>query len=317
MKNILLLILASIFLTTEMFAITYYADIEIDSNKEYKFSEIKWVDAGREPANPLRGVPGKSDTAYMREVTTVIVDKDTSFKTLELNGKNNFEIHGAKLSVEKANACLAQFDYGSSTTIAAKKGATVDIKNYSATGRGMLHNLVFGYSSIDAHDAVVNIHNIFEFTCGTSDSFITNSAEKGGVALNLRGNGKINIKGPIILDPIVDTASSKMELLFYFREENGNVPEITLHSPVSNIYNTRVKVRLSQNAKPGKYPLVTFLPKGKQITGSFSPLSVNNRTTTMGSELEVLGKKVKIYMGVSPTDKDKETKNDLILEILK
>jgi len=317
MKNILLLTLATAFFCSSASAITYYADIEIGDPKEHKYSQLKWVDAGREPANPLRGVPGKSDTVYAKENTTIILDKDTSFKVLELNGKNNFEVHGVRLDIDKLNACMAQFDYGSSTTFAAKKGATVNIKHFTATGRGMLSNIIFGYSSIDIHDSVVNIHNVVEFICGTSDSFITNSAEKGGIAFNLRGSGKLNIKGPIILDPIVETASSKMEMLFYFREDGGNIPEITLNSPASNIYNTRIRVRLSQNAKPGKYPLVTFTPKGKQITGNFTPLSVNNRNTTMDSEIEVLGKRVKIYMGVSPTDKDKETKNDLILEILK
>jgi|GEM_PF-2311689 len=300
-------------------ALTMYCGMEGDySETDILYSDVKWWDNYRQPANLQKNQPAKSDSIFFRNGYYVTLkDKNVQVKDMHLEGNNGFEVSGKTFTVDYVfNKEASSANMFGNTILAAKNGATLNVqKEYKVEALGDTgKNAVHGKGTLLAVDSTINLNGTYLFIV-TAGDWKDTPYEKGGIALNMEGNSKVNIKGIILLDQVLKTDPKNFESVFFFRERKGNFPELTIANASSDLLNSVFKVRISNNAKDGKYPLITFLPKGKMLDGDFTDFTVNSTKAKLGEEVDVLGKKVKLYFDASPTDKDRSTKNDLMIEI--
>jgi len=320
MKKIILFSILAALQVGNLSALIMYCGLEGEhSETDILYSDVKWYDNYRKPASLQSNQPAKGDGIFFRNGYYVTLkDRNIQVKNIHLEGNNGFEVSSGKtFTVDTVfNKEASSVNMFGNTILAAKNGATINVlKEYKVEALGDTgKNAVHGKGTLLAVDSTININGTYLFIV-TAGDWADTQFEKGGIALQMEGNSKVNIKGLILLDQVIKSDPKNFESVFYFRERKGNFPELTLANPASDLLNSVIKVRISSNVKEGKYPLITFLPKGKMLAGEFADIVVNSTKAKIGEEIDVLGKKVRIYFDASPTDKDRSSKNDLMIEI--
>jgi len=274
------------------------------------FSQLKWVDsAGPDGTyNPLSGMPGKADNITLR-VYKINLDKDLTAGVLYVNGlvcaenkKFNFKGLATNMSRNQDESYEIEFKNCALNVSGGIRGYTLNM--VEARGCGMTT-----FKFIDSTAKFVGLYELVFL-----NATITNTKPSGGMTLSLEGKSKIEFSG-VLIDSYLKQAPDKVVSVFEFAENKGNLPELIFNGPTNDVSRSIIKVRVTPNAKVGKFPLITFASRGDVMMGEFGEIIINGKKVGFDEFREVGKFKAKVVKDVSPSGKDKGTKNDIVLII--
>jgi len=148
-------------------------------------------------------------------------------------------------------------------------------------------------------------------TLAIQSQSVKNKTGIGGMRLIAQGKSKLEFKQGIRLDSIALSFPKSVKHYVEIQESAGNVPEITFGGNYNDLVGANLRVRITPNAKKGKYNIVNFTSKA-EIQNPFQNVIINGKTVGFNEVVGVGELTAKVYLGASNPDK---VSNDYILEI--
>ncbi len=257
-----------------------------DDRQSFKWSTTSWLNGTGEggAAIPLKGMPGKSDTANMRARTDMLIDTNVEVKSFGMNGYNTATLDGKTLVVKRnVNYSIR---WAGTTTELILKNAKADIGGSISMNSGFDNSTQgFGLAKIVLQDSVMTIGSTI--SCSLSlDTTSRSQSDRGGAEIHLIGKSLFVLKGEMIFDEKILTSNKNIYVSFIIEEKNGSVPSFDFGS--GSPKNMRLEIKLSANLKKGKYEIFNFKQRKSQ-GNEFSSIKVNGRDYVLGDTLEVAG----------------------------
>jgi len=276
-----------------------------------KFSQLKWVDSAGPigTANPISGVPGKADDITLRSYK-IEIDRDITAANLCINGdvvaeNKKFNLRGISSHMGPKQSDVSELELKNCNLNVSRGIMSHTLNTVGARECGMA---VFKFV-----DTTAKFTGMYELSLLNSN--ITNTVP-GGMTLILEGKSRLEFVG-VMIDSYLKNNPTKMTSIFEFAENKGNVPEIIFNGAVNDVARSVIKVRITPNAKVGKFPLITFASKGDVMSGNFAEVIINGKKVGFDEFREAGNFRAKVVKGVSPSGRDKSSENDIVLIIEK
>ncbi len=255
-----------------------------ENRQAHKWSTCVWLNDADEFGNglELKSKPGKNDEVQIRARTDMLVDMNVDVRDFSLNGVCSATFDGKNLVSKKGMHMNVR--WGGTATELFMKNATAEfgggIRMYTGDGGS---NASIGLGRIKLENSTLNANGSISYSVATVNAAKT-QADKGGAEFHIIGKSLFNLKGELFFDPILLGENRRINITFIAEEKDGNVPQFKFGggSPKDIIFD----VRVSRNAKKGKFDVVTFGPR-KNISADFNKVTLNGKEYEMNSTVEV------------------------------
>ncbi len=311
-RNKILFAFLGVFAAASALALDFTAGLG-KNNQVLPFTKCEMKDWGAERVLP--GRPGISDKIRIIGNNTLDLDTNINVGLMDIWGPANVAARGKdNLRVGKEFQILVS---------GSGNHSGINLKDSKLTINGTVRvrchtksrQLGIGVFSLEDSNVLVKRNFTSLFPIDSNAGLFNNNGKRGGVLLDLKGKSLMEIEGGVIHDTMIRDNPKDTQFRISLTETGGNVPMVKFDKTV-DLTPVDVEVNVSSPLKKGVYALIE-LEKRRDKIEKFRSIKLNGKGAKLGDSFKLGDRTATLKIGAAKYQgsKDKQTANDLVLEV--